>query len=189
MPLPRKGAPAPTDADDRFDDPRHPPRDARLNGSRSSGARVSSERHRRRVGRSLLAQPISAPDGANSLPEAGGAYARGPRPQSVTAVPPLANLGARDRSRLRPALLASRYFRYSTEADTRVAGCVSIAPQPGAVMKRASERFHGSVGRGSDQQGPLHEKQPRCVERVSVTRRAPGAEPSTLSCRGRRRSR
>ena len=43
-----------------------------------------------RLGRSLLAQPISAPDGANSLPEAGGAYARGPRPQSVTAVPLLA---------------------------------------------------------------------------------------------------
>jgi hypothetical protein len=29
-------------------------------------------------------------DGANSLPEAGGAYARGPRPPSVTAVPILA---------------------------------------------------------------------------------------------------
>ena len=61
-----------------------------INGSRSSAVRVSSERHRRRLGRSLLAQPISAPDGANSLPEAGGAYARGPRPQSVTAVPLLA---------------------------------------------------------------------------------------------------
>jgi hypothetical protein len=47
-----------------------------INGSRSSAACVSSERHRRRVGRSLLAQPISAPDGATSLPEAGPAYAR-----------------------------------------------------------------------------------------------------------------
>ena len=34
-----------------------------FNGSRSSGAPVSSKRHRRRVGRSLLAPPISAPDG------------------------------------------------------------------------------------------------------------------------------
>jgi len=31
-----------------------------INGSRSSAVRVSSERHRRRLGRSLLAQPISA---------------------------------------------------------------------------------------------------------------------------------
>jgi len=53
--MPRKGAPAPTDADDRFDDSRHPRRTHASNGSRSSGARVSSERHGRRVGRSLLA--------------------------------------------------------------------------------------------------------------------------------------
>jgi hypothetical protein len=31
-----------------------------INGSRSSAVRVSSERHRRRLGRSLLARPISA---------------------------------------------------------------------------------------------------------------------------------
>ena len=53
---PRKGASAPTDADDRFDDSRHPRRTLASNGSRSSGARVSSERNRRRLGRSLLAQ-------------------------------------------------------------------------------------------------------------------------------------
>ena len=34
---PRKGAPAPTDADDRFDDSRHPPQDARL--QRQAGVR------------------------------------------------------------------------------------------------------------------------------------------------------
>jgi hypothetical protein len=56
MPLPRKAAPAPTDADDRFDDSRHPHRPVASNGSRSSGARVSSKRHGRRLGRSLLAQ-------------------------------------------------------------------------------------------------------------------------------------
>jgi hypothetical protein len=53
--LPRKGAPAPTDADDRFDDSRRSRRTLASNGSRSSGARVSSERHGRRLGRSLLA--------------------------------------------------------------------------------------------------------------------------------------
>ena len=37
MPLPRKGTPAPTDADDRFDDSRHPHRTLASNGSRSSG--------------------------------------------------------------------------------------------------------------------------------------------------------
>ena len=37
-PLPRKGAPAPTDADDRFADSRHPHRTVASNGSRSSGA-------------------------------------------------------------------------------------------------------------------------------------------------------
>jgi hypothetical protein len=54
--MPRKAAPAPTDADDRFDDSRHPHRPVASNGSRSSGARVSSKRHGRRLGRSLLAQ-------------------------------------------------------------------------------------------------------------------------------------
>ena len=38
--LPRKGAPAPTDGDDRFDDSRHPRRTLASNGSRSSGPRV-----------------------------------------------------------------------------------------------------------------------------------------------------
>ena len=43
-------------ADDRFDDSPHSHRPVASNGSRSSGARVSVERHGRRVGRSLLAQ-------------------------------------------------------------------------------------------------------------------------------------
>ena len=44
-----------------------PPPDARLNGSRSSEARVSSERHRRRVGRSLLARSASRGFGGFTL--------------------------------------------------------------------------------------------------------------------------
>ena len=52
---PRKDASARTDADGRFDDSRRPRRTVASNGSRSSAGRVSSERHRRRLGRSLLA--------------------------------------------------------------------------------------------------------------------------------------
>ncbi len=52
----------------------------------------------------IHAQPISARDGANSLPEAGGAYARGPRPQSVTAVPLVATSRCVATCRPRPAL-------------------------------------------------------------------------------------
>ena len=57
--LPRKGASAPTGAVNRFDDSRHLRRTLAPDGSRSSGARVSSERHRRRLGRSLLARRSS----------------------------------------------------------------------------------------------------------------------------------
>jgi len=91
-----------------------------INGSRSSGACVSSERHRRRVGRSLLAQLISAPDRANSLPEAGGAYAKGPRPQSVTAVPPL----ARSTSLLKASPHTCIRARTSIPCQRRRRGCV-----------------------------------------------------------------
>ena len=56
MSLPRKGTPAGTDADDRFADSRHLRRTLAFNGSRTSAVRVSSERHRRRLGRLLLAQ-------------------------------------------------------------------------------------------------------------------------------------
>ena len=58
----------------------------------------------------LFAQPISAPDGANSLPEAGGAYARGPRPQSVTAVPLLANTGSLGSPAASPAFVLAQAF-------------------------------------------------------------------------------
>ncbi len=52
----RKGTPARTDADDRFDDSRHLRRTLASNGSRSSGTRALSERRRLRLGRSLLVQ-------------------------------------------------------------------------------------------------------------------------------------
>ena len=47
---PRKGAPAPTDAGDRFDDSRHPPRTLASNGLRSPGTRALSERRGLRLG-------------------------------------------------------------------------------------------------------------------------------------------
>ena len=56
--LPRKGASAPTDADDRFDDSRHPRRTLASNGLRSPGTRASSERRGLRLGARSSRQAI-----------------------------------------------------------------------------------------------------------------------------------
>ena len=56
---PRIRAPAPARVDARFASRSVGRRTLGINGSRSSGARVSSERHGRRLGRSLLAQSAS----------------------------------------------------------------------------------------------------------------------------------
>ena len=113
--MPRKGAPAPTDADDRFDDSRHPRRTLASNGcdrrepaSRRSGegfiwALASRATHKRA-------------DGAKSLPDADGAYARGARPQSVTAVPLLAISETLARRRSRPAFAFARVSRADANA-------------------------------------------------------------------------
>ena len=74
--MPRKGASAPTGADNRFDDSRHLRRTLAPDGSRSSGARVSSERHRSRLGRSLLAQSRHQRRSRCSVEERACSYAR-----------------------------------------------------------------------------------------------------------------
>ena len=62
-----KGAPAPTDADDRFDDSRHLRRTLASTDRARRKPAVSSERHRRRVGRSLLARSASRGFGGFTL--------------------------------------------------------------------------------------------------------------------------
>ena len=58
----------------------------------------------------------SAPDAANSLPEAGGAYPRGPRPQSVTAVPLEARSGSLMKSGPTPAFVLARVCAPAAQA-------------------------------------------------------------------------
>jgi hypothetical protein len=90
------------DADDRFHESRRLGRTLEINGSRSSGARVSSERRGLRLGRSLLAQSERRPAAALAL---GSVAERSPAPAGsgdcvvAKAITPGADLGEPKRSR------------------------------------------------------------------------------------------
>jgi hypothetical protein len=130
MPLPRKGASAPTDADDRFDDSRHPRRTlASKDCDRREPAPCRSDEGFVWALASRATHKLA--DGANSLPEAGGAYARCLRPQSVTAVPLLANTGSLGSSAASPAFVLARAF----VADGESRG--SLCPFPAARRRPA----------------------------------------------------
>ena len=145
-----------------------------------------------RLGRSLLAQPISAPDGANSLPEAGGAYARGPRPQSVTAVPLLANCAS-------PAISGERLAMSECRCATSPgAGLVSVPArernQGSGLSGRGDGRPERAAGlaageyRGRDQPRPKTCSTDRAVLRLCRGGTAPRAAWSQCRCSTRGRS-